>query len=46
MSEIYATFEKVSVFPQKVLDLTYMYNTAYFSDALWVYEKLGLLPLP
>jgi hypothetical protein len=45
MNEIYATFEKVTVCTQKVLDLGYMRSKTYFNEALVVYEKLGLLPL-
>jgi hypothetical protein len=43
--EIYAKLTKYKVSPQKTIDFEHIHKHAYFEEALWITEKLGLHPL-
>jgi hypothetical protein len=43
--EIYAKLTKFKVCPQKTIDFEHLHKHAYFEEALWITEKLGLHPL-
>jgi hypothetical protein len=43
--EIYAKLTKYKVCPQKTIDFDHLHKHAYFEEALWITEKLGLHPL-
>jgi hypothetical protein len=43
--EIYAKLTKYKVCPQKTIDFEHLHKHAYFEEALWITEKLGLHPL-
>jgi hypothetical protein len=43
--EIYVKLTKYKVCPQKTINFAHLYKHAYFEEALWITEKLGLHPL-
>jgi hypothetical protein len=43
--EIYGRLTKYKVCPQKTVDFEHLHKHAYFAEALWITEKLGLHPL-
>jgi hypothetical protein len=43
--EIYAKLTKDKVCPQKTIDFEHLHKHAYFEEALWITEKVGLHPL-
>lgn len=45
MKDIYSVLKRSSVCPQKCLSVEKMRKSPYFSDALWISEKLGLFNL-
>jgi hypothetical protein len=45
MVEKYAILIKNNVSPQDVMDMAHLEGHPYFHDALWIYHKLGLVPL-